>query len=191
VTKRPTPPPLTKTERAALHDLTTRSARTLPTDGDRNRLLRLLELDAADRQQERRTAGGMERANQALTQQLKDTEAEVQRQRRAAENEQAGKVRWRRRLIEAEAKLAALVPIFEGFERLLTTSARDWGEYRVDAWLYAVICGWDCENTEHDDAICSHGALEEAAEQHGWNEEAIAKARRYRDVVRSIVDGQP
>lgn len=160
MTKRPTPPPLTKTERDHLAALITRGARALnPTEG--NRLLRLLELDAADRQQERRTTGGLNEANRQLRQQLK----------------------------AAEAKLAALVPIFEGFERLLTTSSRDWGEYRVDAWLYAVIVGWDCKRTEHD-ASCVHGALEEAAEQHGWDAEAVAKARRYRDVVRSVLDGQ-
>lgn len=71
--KRPTAPPLTKTERAALYDLITRAARALPTDGDRKRLLRLRELDAADRQQERRVSGGLNEANRQLRQQLKDT----------------------------------------------------------------------------------------------------------------------
>jgi hypothetical protein len=79
VTKRPTPPPLTKTERDHLAALITRGARALnPTEG--NRLLRLLELDAADRQQERRTAGGLNETNRQLRQQLKDAEAEVKRQ---------------------------------------------------------------------------------------------------------------
>lgn len=162
MTKRPTPPPLTKTERDHLAALIARGARALnPTEG--NRLLRLRELDQADRQQERRTASGLGESNRQLRQQL----------------------------AAAEAKLATLVPIFEGFERLLVTSSRDWGEYRVDAWLYAVIVGWDCENTEHNDTICVHGALEEAAEQHDWDEEAVAKARRYRDIVRSILDSRP
>lgn len=76
MTKRPTPPPLTKTERGHLADLITRGARALnPTEG--NRLLRLLELDTADRQQERRTAGGLGEANRQLRQQLKDAEARI------------------------------------------------------------------------------------------------------------------
>lgn len=127
-----------------------------------------------------------------LTEQLRFLHANTLPElRRNVEHEQASKARWRERAEQAETKLDALVPIFEGFRRLLTTSSRDWGEYRVDAWLYAVICGWDCENAEHNDTICTHGAMEEAAEQHGWDAEAVAKARRYRDVVRSILDGHP
>jgi len=76
VTRRPTPPPLTKTERAALDDLIRRGARAL-NSAEQNRLLRLLELDRADREQERRVAGGMERANRALQQQVKDLEAQL------------------------------------------------------------------------------------------------------------------
>lgn len=73
--KRPTPPPLTKTERQALEDLIRRGARALnPTEG--NRLLRLLELDQGDRQQERRTAGGLMAQVQQLGGQLKDATAE-------------------------------------------------------------------------------------------------------------------
>lgn len=68
--KRPTPPPLSKTERQALDDLIRRGARALnPAEG--NRLLRLLEHDQADRQQERRTAGAADAHNQKLTAQLK------------------------------------------------------------------------------------------------------------------------
>jgi len=71
VTRRPTPPPLTKTERTHLDDLIRRGARALnPTEA--NRLLRLLELDHADRQQERRTAGGLMAQVQQLGGQLKD-----------------------------------------------------------------------------------------------------------------------
>jgi hypothetical protein len=76
VKKRPTAPPLTKTERAALDGLIRRGAAALnPVEG--SRLLRLLELDQADRQQERRTAGAMDTTNRALRQQLKDAEARL------------------------------------------------------------------------------------------------------------------
>lgn len=90
---------------------------------------------------------------------------------------------------QAEATVRAFGSIFEGFGRLLSTSARDWGTYRVDAWLWAVIRGWDCEKTEHN-AACVHGAMEEMAEAHGWSPAAVAKARRYRAVVRSALDPQ-
>jgi ParB-like chromosome segregation protein Spo0J len=78
-----------------------------------------------------------------------------------------------------------LAALFEGFARLLATSSRDWGTYRVDAWLYAVILGWDCEEDVHDDT-CTHGAMEEMQQQHGWDDETVAKARRYRAIVRAL-----
>ncbi|MCM1972293.1 hypothetical protein [Streptomyces sp. G1] len=81
--------------------------------------------------------------------------------------------------------LATLAAIFEGFGRLLATSSRDWGQYAPDAWLYAVILGWDCEQTEHD-ATCTHGAMEEMQERHGWDDGTVAKARRYRAAVRAL-----
>lgn len=90
----------------------------------------------------------------------------------------------------ALARLRALAPIFEGLARLIATSSRDWCEYRVDAWLYAVLVGWDCEETEHDNT-CVHGAMEEMAARHGWDDTTVAKARRYRAAVRTVLDGPP
>ncbi|MYR75102.1 MULTISPECIES: hypothetical protein [unclassified Streptomyces] len=91
----------------------------------------------------------------------------------------------RERLAAAEETLQTLAPMFEGLVRLLSTSSRDWGEYRVDAWLWAVLCGWDCEQETHDET-CVHGALEEMQRLHGWDDAAVAKARRYRAAVRAV-----
>jgi hypothetical protein len=90
-------------------------------------------------------------------------------------------------LEKAEANLTAIAAIFEGFGNLLATSSRDWAPYRVDAWLWAVVLGWDCEETEHDDT-CVHGVLEEIAKDHDWSDEAVAKARSYRATVRAVLD---
>lgn len=99
--KRPTPPPLTKTERTHLDDLIRRGARALnPAEG--NRLLRLLELDHADRAQERRTTGGLMGQVQALGGQLKDTTVRAE---------------------QAEAKLAAIRALAEQ----LATNGDCWG----------------------------------------------------------------
>lgn len=87
----------------------------------------------------------------------------------------------------APVDLPALAAALDGFGTLLATSSRDWGVYRVDAWLYAVILGWDCEETEHDDT-CTHGALEEMQQQHGWDAATVAKARRYRAAVRALIE---
>ncbi|MEU2143593.1 hypothetical protein ABZ741_04680 [Streptomyces globisporus] len=82
---------------------------------------------------------------------------------------------------EADTLAAAL----DGLGRLIATSSRDWGTYRVDAWIWAVLVGWDCEQAVHDET-CTHGALEETAAMHGWDDATVAKARRYRAAVRAL-----
>ncbi|MFD8469056.1 hypothetical protein ACFV10_28610 [Streptomyces cyaneofuscatus] len=86
---------------------------------------------------------------------------------------------------KAEETLRTLAPMFEGLQRLLATSSRDWGEYRVDAWLWAVLLGWDCEKGVHDET-CTHGTMAEMQRIHGWDDAAVAKARRYRAAVRAV-----
>ncbi|WP_103512946.1 hypothetical protein [Streptomyces sp. SM13] len=78
-----------------------------------------------------------------------------------------------------------LVAALDGLGTLIATSSRDWGTYRVDAWLWAVLLGWDCEKTTHDET-CVHGSMEEMQQAHGWDDEAVAKARRYRAAVRAL-----
>lgn len=86
--------------------------------------------------------------------------------------------------------LPTLAAALDGLHTLIATSSRDWQTYRVDAWLWAVLCGWDCEQTEHDET-CTHGALEETAAMHGWDEATVAKARRYRAAVRAVTETLP
>lgn len=94
------------------------------------------------------------------------------------------------------AQLWTLAAALDGLHTLIATSSRDWGQYRVDAWLWAVLCGWDCEQAEHDET-CTHGALEETAALHSWDDDTVAKARRYRAAVRVLTEpaapatGQP
>jgi len=85
-----------------------------------------------------------------------------------------------------QAKADVLAAALDGLGRLIATSSRDWGIYRVDAWLWAVLVGWDCEKKhEHDDLCDNGGAMQEMAERHGWNADAVAKARRYRMSIRA------
>lgn len=85
---------------------------------------------------------------------------------------------------ESDTTLAAM---FDGLARLLFTSSRDWGTYRVDAWLWAVLAGWDCETDHEHNSLCDHGgSMAETAERHGWDEQTVAKARRYRAAVRAL-----
>ncbi|MFD4569351.1 hypothetical protein ACFWOX_33940 [Streptomyces sp. NPDC058467] len=80
-----------------------------------------------------------------------------------------------------------LAAALDGLHTLIATSSRDWQTYRVDAWIWAVLCGWDCEQDEHDDT-CTHGALEETAAMHGWDADTVTKARRYRAAVRALTE---
>lgn len=144
--KRPTPPPLTKTERQALEDLIRRGARALnPAEG--NRLLRLLELDQADRQQERRTAGAADARNQKLTAQLKIATARAEL---------------------AEAQLAAL---HEGEEEWVD----DQTEPTPAQWLYRFNRGAHKERL-HIVRCCqeNEAAVEALAGQPGWQESVLA-----------------
>lgn len=89
----------------------------------------------------------------------------------------------------AQETLAALAPMFEGLARLIATSSRDWGEYRVDAWLWAVLVGGDCEDDHEHDDLCDNGAaMREMAERHGWDDETVSKARRYRNAIRAVTE---
>jgi hypothetical protein len=81
----------------------------------------------------------------------------------------------------------ALAPMLEGLHRLLATSSRDWGQYAPDAWLWAVLCGWDCEEGHAHDGDCD-GAMAEIAAKHGWGDDTVAKARRYRAAVRALTE---
>ncbi|MFF4179652.1 hypothetical protein [Streptomyces sp. NPDC001750] len=102
---------------------------------------------------------------------------------------------YRTRAKRAETALERvepLAPMFEALHALLVTSSRDWGEYRVDAWLWAVLVGWGCNRQhEHDETCDADAAMTEMQQRHGWSDEAVAKARRYRAAVRAVLDGGP
>ncbi|MFJ8727688.1 hypothetical protein [Streptomyces sp. NPDC093269] len=47
----------------------------------------------------------------------------------------------------------------EALRSRITTDSRDWAADKLDAWLWAVLVGWDCENTDpdhvHNDIDCA------------------------------------
>lgn len=111
-----------------------------------------------------------------------EDEAALKRLRRMADETPAA---------EASVDLPTLAAALDGLDTLIATSSRDWGTYRVDAWLWAVLCGWDCEEDHEHDDLCEDGeAMTEMARQHGWDEATVAKARRYRAAVRAVVETQ-
>ncbi|MFD7980242.1 hypothetical protein [Streptomyces sp. NPDC059071] len=63
--------------------------------------------------------------------------------------------------------------------RRMATSSRDWGAHHGDAWLYALLIGWDCEQ-EHEHTGDCPALLDEMAAQHGWSANLVAVARKHR-----------
>lgn len=74
-------------------------------------------------------------------------------------------------------------PLHEAVEsagRCMSAHPRDWGTDGRDAWLYGLICGWDCDNDQHDhDEECT-SAMTEVAERFGWSAKEVARLRRLR-----------
>jgi hypothetical protein len=105
-----------------------------------------------------------------------------------------GRRELRSDLARIRARMWTLTAMLDELHTLLATSSRDWQTYRVDAWLWAVLVGWDCEQPVHDET-CTHGAMEETAAMHGWDAATVAKARRYRALVHvltgPVVPAQP
>lgn len=61
----------------------------------------------------------------------------------------------------------------------MRTDSRDWAAARGDAYLWAVLIGWDDE------------ALEEIAVKHRWNEHRVKYVRKMRALLAPITDPQP
>lgn len=78
---------------------------------------------------------------------------------------------------------------------VLATDSRDWGRTRGDAWLYGVLVGWDCEDDhDHEQEHCEGGALDEVAEEHGWNAAQRTRLRELRQAIRDAAQpavGEP
>lgn len=71
--------------------------------------------------------------------------------------------------------------------RMVATDSRDWSRDRSDAWLYGLLCGWDCEDQhEHDDDCGDDGAMRDVAADLGWSGEDVARLRRYRAAIREV-----
>ncbi|MFB7867310.1 hypothetical protein [Streptomyces sp. NPDC056069] len=61
----------------------------------------------------------------------------------------------------------------------MTRSPRAWDTDPDDAWVYAVLIGWDCEQQhEHTDACPAQ--LDEMAAIHGWSSARVEAIRKHR-----------
>ncbi|WP_433078903.1 hypothetical protein ACQP1P_38660 [Dactylosporangium sp. CA-052675] len=60
--------------------------------------------------------------------------------------------------------------------------SRDWGASRRDAWLYAIVVGWDADEAgETDDAMA------ELAARYCWTDETVERLRRMHAAVAGVL----
>ena len=73
----------------------------------------------------------------------------------------------------------------EGLRERITVDSRDWAADKLDALLYAILVGWNCENTDpshkHDDIDCAGDqGLWNIARQHGISIDQTMQANNRR-----------
>jgi hypothetical protein len=76
--------------------------------------------------------------------------------------------------------------VLDTLARVLAGDPRDWSLDRRDAWLWGVLCGWDCEDhpgTVECDETCTN-ALATVAQRHGWNAVEVDVLRSMRATIR-------
>lgn len=71
--------------------------------------------------------------------------------------------------------------------RTMVHDSRDWALNKRDAWLYAILIGWACEDDHaHDDICMGDGPLTETAARHGWDTDTVARLRTYRAALADL-----
>ena len=67
----------------------------------------------------------------------------------------------------------------------IATSPRDWAQSSDDAWMYAVLYGWDCEQ-QHEHTTDCRNQLVEVAAKHGWHAGRVERIRKHRAAFAQI-----
>lgn len=75
--------------------------------------------------------------------------------------------------------------------RVIVHDSRDWGLTHRDAWLYAILIGWTCEEDhQHDDTCMGDDPLIETAVRHRWDATTVTRLRTYRAAIAALgIDG--
>jgi len=68
---------------------------------------------------------------------------------------------------------------FESLERTISFSSKDFSECKEDAWIYGIICGWDCKDT--DDECSELEFFKEFNKKFGWNEDKWKRLQLLRE----------
>lgn len=88
-------------------------------------------------------------------------------------------------------QLAAAREALNSVHRTMAHDSRDWALNRRDAWLYAILIGWTCEDDHpHDDDCMGDDPLTETAARHRWDEDTVARLHTYRAAIATLgIDG--
>ncbi|MDX2986419.1 hypothetical protein [Streptomyces caniscabiei] len=81
--------------------------------------------------------------------------------------------------------LTSAQTVFQALRGRMAVDSRDWTDDKLDAWLYAILVGWDCEDTApghvHNDIDCAGTeGLADVARHLGIDPEQSVRARYLR-----------
>lgn len=75
--------------------------------------------------------------------------------------------------------------VLEAMTGAMATNVRDWGADRMDAFLWGVLLGWDCDE-QHDESQCEENAMASIAARHGWDARQVERVRSFRRAVERV-----
>jgi hypothetical protein len=78
---------------------------------------------------------------------------------------------------------AALAEALQSVYDCMVFDSRDWGASRRDAWLWAVLVGWD-----GDEPGDTEDAMAEVALRYGWSDETVERLRRMHAAVAAVLE---
>lgn len=79
-----------------------------------------------------------------------------------------------------EFRSSAADPL-DSLRSTVALSSLDWAGAGDTAWMYGIICGWDCEIAHrHDDVCGGQEAIEDLAQQHDWTPARVTRLRALR-----------
>jgi hypothetical protein len=90
-------------------------------------------------------------------------------------------------LEQAQAAIERVREALASLHRTMAHDPRDWALDERDAWLWGIVCGWECEEQHDHDVICGRdNALRQVAARHRWPNEAIDRLKTYRRAVAAL-----
>ncbi|MEV0691801.1 hypothetical protein [Streptomyces sp. NPDC050388] len=85
------------------------------------------------------------------------------------------------------AALARVREALASLHRTMAHDPRDWALDKRDAWLWGIVCGWECEAQHDHDVVCGRdNPLRQVAARHRWPNEDVERLKTYRRAVAAL-----